>query len=73
MVDLIGQPIILGGFVVTFITTFLEGMASFLSPCILPMLPVFVLYFSGGTNSNEKPSTKSRINFNTKTLVFNES
>ncbi len=61
MVDLIGQPIILGGFVVTFITTFLEGMASFLSPCILPMLPVFVLYFSGGTDSNEKPSTKNLI------------
>ena len=61
MVDLIGQPIILGGFVVTFITTFLEGMASFLSPCILPMLPVFVLYFSGDTDPNEKPSTKSLI------------
>lgn len=61
MVDLIGQPIILGGFVVTFITTFLEGIASFLSPCILPMLPVFVLYFSGGTDPNEKPSTKSLI------------
>ena len=61
MVGLIGQPIILGGFVVTFITTFLEGIASFLSPCILPMLPVFVLYFSGGTDPNEKPSTKSLI------------
>lgn len=61
MVDLTGQPIILGGFVVTFITTFVEGMASFLSPCIVPMLPVFVLYFSGGTNPNEKPSTKSLI------------
>lgn len=61
MVDLAGQPIILGGFVVTFITTFVEGMASFLSPCIVPMLPVFVLYFSGGTNPNEKPSTKSLI------------
>lgn len=61
MVGLIGQPIILGGFVVTFITTFLEGIASFLSPCILPMLPVFVLYFSGSTDPNEKPSTKSLI------------
>jgi len=26
---------------------FLEGLLSFLSPCLLPMLPVYVLYFAG--------------------------
>ena len=28
--------------------TFLEGLAAFLSPCTLPMIPVYAAYFSGG-------------------------
>lgn len=28
--------------------TFLEGVASFLSPCMLPLLPAYVGYFAGG-------------------------
>ena len=28
--------------------TFLEGLISFVSPCMLPMLPVYVTYFSAG-------------------------
>lgn len=27
---------------------FLEGMITFISPCILPMIPVYISYFSGG-------------------------
>ena len=27
--------------------TFLEGLLSFLSPCVLPLLPVYVIYFAG--------------------------
>ena len=34
--------------VVQGMTTFLEGLITFISPCVLPMLPVYVLYFSGG-------------------------
>ena len=30
----------------SFALTFLEGLASFLSPCTLPMIPVYVAYFS---------------------------
>lgn len=30
-----------------FITTFLEGIISFISPCMLPMLPVYISYFAG--------------------------
>lgn len=28
---------------------FLEGMITFISPCILPMIPVYISYFSGGS------------------------
>lgn len=31
---------------ISVIMTFLEGLASFLSPCTLPMMPVYVAYFS---------------------------
>ena len=30
-----------------YIITFLEGIMSFLSPCMLPLLPLYVSYFSG--------------------------
>lgn len=28
--------------------TFLEGVITFVSPCLLPMLPIYVAYFAGG-------------------------
>ena len=31
-----------------FLITFLEGIISFISPCMLPMLPIYVSYFAGG-------------------------
>lgn len=31
----------------TYLITFLEGMITFISPCVLPMIPVYVLYFTG--------------------------
>ncbi len=34
---------------VTFITVFLQGLLSFFSPCVLPLLPVYMGYLSGGT------------------------
>lgn len=30
--------------------TFLEGIISFISPCMLPMLPIYVSYFAGGAD-----------------------
>jgi len=30
-----------------YLMTFLEGIISFISPCMLPMLPVYIMYFSG--------------------------
>ena len=29
------------------LTTMLEGLITFISPCVLPMIPVYVLYFAG--------------------------
>lgn len=34
-----------------FLVTFLEGILSFLSPCMLPMLPVYLSYFAGSAGS----------------------
>ncbi|MBP1557305.1 MAG: sulfite exporter TauE/SafE family protein [Oscillospiraceae bacterium] len=31
-----------------YIISFLEGMITFISPCLLPMLPVYISYFAGG-------------------------
>lgn len=32
----------------SFLITFLEGLITFLSPCMLPMLPVYLSYFASG-------------------------
>ncbi|MBQ4097389.1 MAG: cytochrome c biogenesis protein CcdA, partial [Clostridia bacterium] len=31
-----------------YLITFLEGFISFISPCMLPMLPIYISYFAGG-------------------------
>jgi len=42
-----------------YIFTFLEGIASFISPCMLPMLPIYISYFVG---KEEKKQSKAIIN-----------
>ena len=34
--------------------SFLEGIITFISPCLLPMLPVYVSYFAGGERTGKK-------------------
>ena len=34
--------------------TFLEGIISFISPCMLPMLPIYVSYFAGGADKKDR-------------------
>ena len=41
-----------------YFVTFLEGLISFLSPCMLPMLPVYLSYFAG--NADKKQGQFSR-------------
>lgn len=40
-----------------FLLTFLEGLASFISPCMLPMIPLYLSYFAGDdeTDGQESP------------------
>jgi len=35
-----------------YVLLFLEGIITFISPCLLPMLPVYLSYFAGGTSSD---------------------
>ena len=34
--------------------SFLEGIITFVSPCLLPMLPVYITYFAGGDKDGSK-------------------
>ena len=35
-----------------YVISFLEGLITFISPCLLPMLPVYISYFAGGGERN---------------------
>lgn len=37
-----------------YILTFLEGFASFISPCLMPMVPIYISYFIGEDKENKK-------------------
>lgn len=37
-----------------YLVTFVEGLASFISPCILPIIPVYISYFAANDNSFKK-------------------
>ena len=34
--------------------SFMEGILTFISPCLLPMLPVYISYFAGGQQNSRK-------------------
>lgn len=42
---------------------FLEGVITFISPCLLPMLPVYVSYFAGGSERNTAKTLKNALGF----------
>jgi len=42
-----------------YLITFLEGLISFISPCMLPMLPLYISYFAG--NGDKKHRTWARV------------
>ena len=46
-----------------YLLTFLEGLASFISPCLLPMLPIYVSYFMGEEETGKKKAIINSIGF----------
>lgn len=46
-----------------YILAFLEGIITFISPCLLPMLPVYVSYFAGNNNKTTAKTLTNAIGF----------
>lgn len=42
-----------------YVISFLEGIITFISPCLLPMLPIYISYFAGG---GERTSRRTLVN-----------
>jgi len=42
---------------VQYVITFLEGIITFISPCLLPMIPIYLSYFAGGQAENDTKKT----------------
>ena len=54
---------------ITILFAFAAGILSFLSPCILPLIPAFLAYLSG-TTIEESKETKKKLNVVLNTLFF---
>ena len=46
-----------------YLVSFLEGVITFISPCLLPMLPVYVSYFAGGGERSTKKTLTAALGF----------
>ena len=55
----------------TIIVALLAGLASFIAPCILPMIPAFLAYISGTTLSEIKNKEKSNVQRNKINIIAN--
>ena len=54
-----------------YIISFLEGIVTFISPCLLPMLPIYISYFAGGGERTTGKTLKGALGFVTGfTLIF---
>ena len=42
---------------------FLEGIITFISPCLLPMLPIYISYFAGGGERSTKKTLSGALGF----------
>ena len=63
--------IVKGGEAVQYIISFLEGIITFISPCLLPMIPVYLTYFAGGGERSTAKTLKGALGFVAGfTLVF---
>ena len=46
-----------------YLISFLEGIITFLSPCLLPMLPIYISYFAGGGERTTKKTLSGAAGF----------
>ena len=46
-----------------YLVVFLEGIITFISPCLLPMLPVYVSYFAGGGEHSTRKTLTAALGF----------
>ena len=54
-----------------YLISFLEGIITFISPCLLPMLPIYISYFAGGGERTMKRTVTGAMGFVVGfTLVF---
>ena len=43
--------------------SFLEGIITFISPCLLPMLPIYISYFAGGGERSMRKTVRGALGF----------
>ena len=46
-----------------YLIAFLEGVITFISPCLLPMLPIYISYFAGGGERSTGKTVKAALGF----------
>ena len=46
-----------------YFVSFLEGVITFISPCLLPMLPIYISYFAGGGERSVGRTLKGALGF----------
>lgn len=46
-----------------YLIAFLEGIITFISPCLLPMLPVYISYFAGGGERSARKTLTGALGF----------
>ena len=46
-----------------YVIAFLEGIITFISPCLLPMLPIYISYFAGGGERSAGKTLKGALGF----------
>jgi len=47
----------------TYFISFLEGIITFISPCLLPMLPIYLSYFAGGGDRTTRKTLSGALGF----------
>lgn len=53
-----------------YLITFLEGVISFISPCMLPMLPIYISYFAGSADKKQSMIARAAAFVAGFTVVF---